>query len=203
MRIVPWAAIVVPLILARHLSADSTATIESQAPGTNVALYDSDPNHLWNRLHAALYTRKYLDGRQAGQDEVDPLIWHASRHILAGPPYRQAIGTLDEFLSTDGQTLIKDPVKRAVLQHDLWAIFDWLADDFAQPTQDEDRYRDERHRLQNRLAQALRQVALDTQADRNVAGQLRHCHCRRDLDFSQDSLDQCDGSERRGREVRL
>jgi hypothetical protein len=94
---------------------------------------------------------------QDGHDEVDPLIWHGSRHILAGPAYRQAIGTLDEFLSTQGKTL-KDPVKRAVLQHDLWAIFDWLADDSADPVEDRDHYRAERHLLQNRLAQLLRQV---------------------------------------------
>jgi hypothetical protein len=160
MRLVAWTAIVVRLILAGHLCADSTGSIESPAPANNVAVYDPDPKHLWNRLHAAVYARTYPDGRQAGQDEVDPLIWRASRHILAGTSYRQAIGTLDEFLGTEGKTLIKDPVKRAVLQHDLWAIFDWLADDFAQPAQDGDRYQDERRQLQNRLVQALRQVAL-------------------------------------------
>jgi hypothetical protein len=147
-------------MLVGRLGADPAGIIENAAGDNSVTIYDSDPNHLWNRLHSTVYARRYSDGRQTGQDEVDPLIWRSSRHILAGPAYGQAVGTLNELFTGEGSRLVEDPVKRAVFQHDLWAIFDWLADQDADPAGDEDRYRAERHRLQNLLAQVLRRVAL-------------------------------------------
>jgi hypothetical protein len=38
---------------------------------------------------------------------------------------------LDELLHTDAENLIRDPVKRALLQRDLWAVFDWSATEIA------------------------------------------------------------------------
>ena len=35
---------------------------------------------------------------------------------------------LDEFLSSRAEKLIDDPTKRAILQRDLWAIFDWTTE---------------------------------------------------------------------------
>jgi hypothetical protein len=32
-----------------------------------------------------------------------------------------------EFMQTHAEKLIQDPVKRAVLQRDVWAVFDWSA----------------------------------------------------------------------------
>jgi hypothetical protein len=39
---------------------------------------------------------------------------------------KAALEVLDEFIAKKGHTLIKDPRKRALLQRDLWAIFDSL-----------------------------------------------------------------------------
>src|SRR5262249_26602808 len=41
--------------------------------------------------------------------------------------HEDAIRLLDEFLTRGGDRLVRDPLKRAVLQHDLWAVFDWTA----------------------------------------------------------------------------
>ena len=107
-------------------------------------LYDRDPNHLWNRLYRALYQRVTTDGKEYGYDELDPLLWWQTKYLLTNPANRQAATVLDEFLSTHGERAINDPLKRAILQRDLWAIFDWT-------TQSQDSS-PEKLNLQNRLA---------------------------------------------------
>ncbi|MDP7012158.1 MAG: hypothetical protein QF685_12350, partial [Verrucomicrobiota bacterium] len=46
---------------------------------------------------------------------------------LQGKSHEQVLALLDEFIAKDADKLIKDPLKRAMMQHDLWAIFDWSA----------------------------------------------------------------------------
>jgi hypothetical protein len=48
--------------------------------------------------------------------------------IISGPSHQQALSVLDEFLSSHGERLITDPLKRAMLQRDLWAVFEWASD---------------------------------------------------------------------------
>lgn len=100
---------------------------EDKKPQPPAPLYDPDPQHLWNRLHAALWDRVGPDGIVYGHDRLDPLLWAETEHLLVGPSRDAALNVLQEFLETHGEKLIDDPVKRAVLQRDLWAIFDWLA----------------------------------------------------------------------------
>jgi hypothetical protein len=45
--------------------------------------------------------------------------------LLFGEPYKRALAVLDEFLAKDAEKLVRDPAKRAFLQRDLWAVFDW------------------------------------------------------------------------------
>jgi hypothetical protein len=90
-------------------------------------LYDANPNHLWNRIHDSFQARVAPDGSEYGFDRIDPLLWRESRHLLTGPSHTLAIRLLDEFLASNGERLVGDPLKRAVFQHDLWAVFDWLA----------------------------------------------------------------------------
>src|SRR5213593_4135136 len=54
-----------------------------------------------------------------------------------------------------GERLIRNPLKRAWLQHDLWFLFDW----FASPNRGEE-FRRERQELQRRIAIAIRRLAL-------------------------------------------
>jgi len=103
-----------------------------------VTPYDSDPNHLWNRLHQALHVRltdlsnpykeqALFPGDQSHHAlELDAFLWpNRSTYLRFGEPHRTALAVLDEFLAKDGEKLVREPVKRAFLQRDLWAVFDW------------------------------------------------------------------------------
>jgi len=105
-------------VVLRNSETATDASVE-------VKIYDQNPQHLWNRLHSALFVRTRSDGRVFGRDELDPLLWDQTKFLLSGPSYQRATKLLDEFLSTNGERLITDPLKRAMLQRDLWAVFDW------------------------------------------------------------------------------
>jgi hypothetical protein len=88
------------------------------------------------------------------------MLWAESNHLLTHPSYELALHVLDEFLQTHAETTIKDPLKRATFQHDLWAVFDWSVRQYsgvATPSLD---YSDEKRELQIRLAEVLKRLAL-------------------------------------------
>jgi len=120
-------------------------------------IYDSDTNHLWNRLNETLFERTAQDGKKYGLDELDILYWFRTTNLLSGVSHQQAISVLDEFINTHGEKLIRDPLKRALLQRDLWELFDWSALPWPSPP-----YANERKELQKRLAVAIRRLALTT-----------------------------------------
>ncbi|MEY2412902.1 MAG: hypothetical protein QOD84_1508, partial [Acidobacteriaceae bacterium] len=115
-------------------------------------IFDSDPNHIWNGTFECLFVRQSSGGKHFGADVVDPLLWADTRHLLTGASHRQALGCLDEFLKTHAESKVHDPVKRAVFQHDLWAVFDWVATG--------DNFPKRRSELETRLARVIRRVAL-------------------------------------------
>lgn len=150
-----------------QLSGDAPNTVAKLDAG-QVTLYDADPGHLWNRLHSALFVRIATDGKTYGEDEVAPLLWPGSKYLLTGKQHQRIIGLLDEFLAKDGHTLIKEPLKQVMLQHDLWAVFDWLAS-----PKNAYRYRDDEtptqaRALQLRLAKVIRQLGLPTEEIRRL-----------------------------------
>ena len=118
--------------------------------------YDPDPAHLWNRLHATLLTRPDRDGTTIGRDALDPVVFPTTKRLLEGPTHAEAVALLDEFLG-DGHEAVRDPVKRAVMQRDLWAVFDWATYPFGNfyTTPIEIRTGP----LQKRLAKAIRKLA--------------------------------------------
>jgi hypothetical protein len=119
-------AAAVALVAAGLVHASETFTLQASRSAPAVPLYSDNPAHLWNWLHASLLVRVAPDGREYGADRVDPLLWVGSTYLLQGPAHAQAVTLLEEFVDTHGEQLIRDPLKRAVLQRDLWAIFDWL-----------------------------------------------------------------------------
>lgn len=127
-------------------------------PEISTTFYDPNPSHLWNRLYAAVFIREDRHGTQFGADSLDPLLWTETEHLLAEPSHERALRVLDEFLRTHAENLIHDPVKRAMLQRDLWAVFDWSVQQF--PARDRPPYTKEKQELQARLAEALRSLAL-------------------------------------------
>lgn len=112
----------------------SDENIPPQAP----SIYDSDPNHIWNRLFVAFYRQKFagisftnlgqITGPEwVGPDVLDPPIGYHPKFLLEDEPFGKCDAVLDEFLNRNGAGLIRDPLKRAFLQRDLWAVFDVLA----------------------------------------------------------------------------
>ena len=137
-----------------------TAAVTPTAPATVPAeeksdwsVYDPDPEHVWNRVFRQLYRRTASYGTEYGAGELDPLLWFDTEYLLTGASHRQTLEVLDEFLSQHGETLIREPLKRAMFQRDMWAVFDWLA---WQPEPDSSG----RQALESRLAQLIRRVAL-------------------------------------------
>jgi hypothetical protein len=148
------------LIVLTFVAVQTVSPVsDSRAAASAVTLYDPNPGHIWNRLHEALFVRKDASGATYGSDSLDPLLWLNSTHLLSEPSHRRALRVLDEFLQTHAENLIRDPVKRAVLQRDLWAIFDWSIE--REPERPEKpEYEREKRELQTRLAEALRRLAL-------------------------------------------
>lgn len=120
--------------------------------------FDPAPAHLWNRLHHTLFTRTAADGRTFTH-EIDPLFFPSTKQLLIEPSHQRAIDVLDEFLKSGGETLISDPLKRAILQRDLWALFDWNAwipDEWVHHSKHEPASR----ALRARLATLIKRLAL-------------------------------------------
>jgi hypothetical protein len=134
------------------------STDPPQTPSFSVAAYDENPSHIWNHLYAALWVREDSQGKRYGEDSLDPLQWPQSDHLLSQPSHDSALRVLDEFLRTHAENLIQDPVKRAMLQRDLWAVFDWSVQQYSRSGQP--KYGNEKRELQNRLAELLRRLAL-------------------------------------------
>ncbi len=135
-------------------------------------IFSPDRNHIWNRLHGALFVRTDKNGQRYGHNSVDPLLWPAtSEFLLHGDSHRNAIALLDEFITHGGEKLIHSPVKRAVLQHDLWAIFDWTANarnplPFSGDNVNPPVIQEARKTLRQRLAKIISRLAL---TDREIA----------------------------------
>lgn len=152
------ALILVNCLSNPQLSSQATVTaqiteISPTASDLGWSVYDSDPDHLWNRMFRQFYRRVAKDGTEYGMDELDPLLWYDTTYLLEGDSYQQSIQVLDEFLKSNGENLLHDPIKRAMFQHDMWAVFDWLA---FQP----EPYPIQRLALKTRLAQVIKRVAL-------------------------------------------
>lgn len=145
-------------ILAAGLWKTWTFTSAYGRGKNTVTIYDPNPEHIWNRLHAAIFIRDDLPGSELVPDSLDPPLWYHTRHLLVDPSYRQVLRILDEFLQTHAETLIHDPLKRATLQRDLWAVFDWSVE--RQPVRPGEGYEAAKHELQVRLADVMRRLAL-------------------------------------------
>jgi hypothetical protein len=130
-------------------------------------IYDPNPAHIWNRLHAVLFIRDDLPLTRQFPDPLDPPYWPYTRYLLERNSHRRVLQILDEFLRTHAENLIHDPIKRALLQRDLLAVFDWSVKTL--PIENKDRrYEKEKQELQARLAEVMRRVALTPEEIRSV-----------------------------------
>jgi hypothetical protein len=138
----------------------------------------------------------------ADDNDLDPMLWrttwHFSRYLLTGPAddryeallrkaphlrdhprksrdaHREALARLDEFLDKGGDKLIRDPLRRALLQRDLWALFDSFADPIwshwwpGRPEPNPPLYPRERRALLTRLAKILPRLAFSREQIRRL-----------------------------------
>lgn len=131
----------------------------AQIADETVTIYDARPAHPWNQLTEALLVRDGPTGVKYGVDSLDPLLWGNTKHLLEPASHCRALQILDMFLGTHAENLIRDPLKRAILQRDLWAVFDWSVQ--RRPIDERGAgYQKEQQELQIRLAEVLRRLAL-------------------------------------------
>lgn len=132
----------------------------AQGLPSSVKIFDLNPNHIWNKTYACLFVRRTSDGIEYGADALDPLLWDQTQHLLNGDSHRRALECLDVFLRSHAENAEQNPLKRAILQRDLWAIFDWAAAGQTLPQQ--------RRELEVRLAAAIRRLAITSEQARRL-----------------------------------
>ena len=155
---------VVALIGAASWAADDS-------PPQSRSHYHTDPDHLWNRLHEAMFVRVGPDGRAYGQDRLEPLLWANSKYLLEDRSHERVMALLEEFLKNKGEKLIDDPLKRAVLQRDLWLVFNWLEGlhrGFAEPIPTVEVAPAAQERMRGPLAAVIGRLALSPQEIRDL-----------------------------------
>lgn len=112
----------------RPLSSTTGAPTRTQLIDcTKYLPYSPDSNHIWNRVQNSMLLRTGPDGSKWGCDEVDPLLWPGSKHVLIGAKYKEAVALLHEFVNTHAERLVRDPLARALFQRNLLAVFHWAA----------------------------------------------------------------------------
>ena len=124
-------------------------------------LFDPDPEHPWNRLHRIFYVRSVGKGQTYTHHGLDAPFGSHGKSLLAEPLYTQALDALDAFLRAKADEQIKDPLKRAVLQRDLWYIFDTLAEpSWGSPMDRESNWEKpaQRRALEKRLVQVMHRL---------------------------------------------
>jgi len=129
-------AVLVWLVAGSAQGVQRKLVAQNKSP-QSASIYDPDPDHLWNRLFDTFYRQNVLNyaggdrkktvANWVGPDVLDPPLGCHPRFLLDDEPFARCNAVLDEFLSQQGAEQISDPLKRAVLQRDLWAVFDVLA----------------------------------------------------------------------------
>jgi hypothetical protein len=133
------------------------------AADPSTTLYDPSPKA--NALHAALFLRVSKEGTLYGEDRVDPLYWQDTLHLLEGESHERAISALDGFLRDPQAAARLSTAQRALLQNDLWKLFNWAAAYDTpryewQMTEQIRKHRPQALALMERLGDAIKRLAL-------------------------------------------
>lgn len=123
-------------------------------------IFDSNHHHLWNRLHEGVFARVGPDQVVYGLDEPDPLLWRNTRYLFDGGTTK-GLKLLGEFIIKEGAQLEKDPSKRAIMQSDLWSVFDWVADKLRY--QASPQHTDTNEALARKLAQVIASLRMSAE----------------------------------------
>lgn len=164
---------VAPLLAAELAEADPAYYHTGELAGSlrtaePLPLYDVDPQHLWNRLFAAISIRHSLlpskrggtpIARIEGGDSIDFLAWPGTTYWDEPELIARLEGLLDQFLQEHSEQIAADPVRRVFLQRDLWAVFDYLISQNISRRGDLET-RQRRSRLCGQLAKVIQLLAL-------------------------------------------
>jgi len=99
------------------------------------ALFDADPQHLWNRLYAVVTIRpSFLPSQRNGSavarieggDRIEFLGWGGTTYWDEAPNLARLDQLLGQFLAEGSERFASAPLKRVLLQRDLWALFDFM-----------------------------------------------------------------------------
>jgi len=146
----------VPRFVLAIISLLTTNLVSQAADPTTSTLYDKDPSHPWNRLHAALLVRTpELEARI--NDLLDPPYWHDTTHLREGDSNMRAIARLKEFVK-DASVDSQKPLARALMQRDLLGVFHWLVNRGGNGA--ESQWTVPEHELAQALADAIHLLAL-------------------------------------------
>jgi hypothetical protein len=136
---------------------DSSQTLRARADYAGP--FNSDPQDISNRLYRQVHVRTAKNGKEYGFDELDPLLWSHTKYLLSGPSHTQLLGLLDEFLRMPPDQQLRNPVIKAILTRELWAVFDWAT---PLPNYDYNWTQDRsRRQLATSLARVIQQLALN------------------------------------------
>jgi len=127
-------------------------------------LYDENPDHLWNEMHAALWMRTAPDGTHHAEGTLDLPLFKSTRSILSGDSYQRVIDVLDAFNQQSQEEIAEvSPLERAWMQRELWAAFDWSTEAAKSFFAEEQHLNPAVRTMQTRLERAIRLLALTTE----------------------------------------
>ncbi len=116
---------------AYYHEGELAGSLKSDSP---LPIYDADPQSLPNRLFAAFYIRtSEIPTKRGGTpvkrieggDVIDFLAWPGSNYWSDPSTCQRLSAILDECLQDLSRVRPQDPLRRAILQRDLWAAFDF------------------------------------------------------------------------------
>ncbi len=150
---------------AYYHDGELAGSLKSAEP---LPIYDADPQHLTNRLFAAFYIRtSHIPTKRGGEpverieggDVIDFQAWPGSDYWSSEETCLRLHALLDECLADPSKFRPADPLKRAILQRDLWAAFDYyIGRNIARAGDKETRQR--RDRLCRKLAKTIEHLTL-------------------------------------------
>ena len=118
----------------------------------SVSHAQADP---YDTLYDVIMKRRWPNGQAVDQDSPTPLLWAESRYLLQEPTRSRFVAALDDLEALNGDKLrASGPLKRAMLQSQLWTVFDWTAS--LRPSSTEPVVLD----IQSRLARLLKRLTL-------------------------------------------
>lgn len=127
-----------------------------------------------DRLHALVFARTDAYG-DSFSHMVDVPLWSDTRYLLEGDSHIQLKSMLEELSAEPLDETAAGQRRRALVQHELWQIFDWLVEsNFSE--------KPATRALRKQVAAAMRRIALSKEQIESLPGNLTSRERSRDAD---------------------